>query len=471
MKTRFLFYWAIVALFMQACAPSAPVATPASGESLLQSIPVEDNPTPTYVPAPGPYFSWGSGNTVPPNDVIREIGFYGGGGGVVVCHDFPGNDTSCRKDGIEPMQWIVISRDDVAPNEKVDVTITLPDNSIQKEVATSDAEGKLFYDYLPLAGFPLGEYRFSFDSAGMHFEETVEVVKPHVPRLYMTGDDIRELGEKKIILFNFLPNETVRLFAYTSEGGEFVIWQEFVVDENGMIAIENRLEENQYTFTAVGDESGVAYEPFEGVPIFSATTLWDTSIWGKGTEIYCEGAPDPVPGIGAYTNVIVISDNVFLEPMDAPYIENVAEHVYLPPGTEMEIWGVDSPFCKDHAYWWSVNCENVSEIANCNIDVGLIAEQLDGVQLIEPLGDCGGLPSRLSRGKDAVVVASNSAIRAHAGLDSDILASAPEGTKVWMHGFRRCVENSTWWKIYTDDWLVGWMAEDQDGVYLLEPFP
>jgi hypothetical protein len=387
MKTRFLFYWAIVTLFMQACAPSAPTATPVPGESLLQSIPTEAHPTPPYVPTPGSYFSWESGNTLPPKDVIPEVVFYAGGGGIVVCHDFPGDYTSCREDGIEPMQWIYIGRDDVAPNEKFDVTISLPDSSIQKDVVTSSAEGKLSYDYLPLAGFPLGEYRFSFDSAKLHFEETADVIKPLVPRMYMTGDDVRELGEKKIILFNFLPNETIRLFAYTSEGGQLTIWQEFVADENGMITIENQLEEKHYIFAAVGDESGVVYQPFEGEPIFSASTLWDTSTWGKGTEIYCEGAPDPVPGIGPYTKVIVISDDVFLEPMDAPYIKDVAEHVYLPKGTELEIWGVESPFCKDHAYWWSVSCESVSEEANCNIAVGLIAEKLDGVQLIQPVGE------------------------------------------------------------------------------------
>ena len=384
MKTRFLFYWAMIALCIQACAPPA---NPKPGSPWLLAIPIEDNPTPSYIPTPGSYFSWGSGNTLPPKDVIREVGFYGGGGGWIVCHDYPGNDLNCREDGIEPMQWIDIGHDEVAPNDKFEVTISLPDNSIQKEVVTSSAEGTLSFEYLPLPGFPVGEYRFSFDSAKLHFEETVRVVKPLVPRMYMTGEDLREVGEKKFILFNFLPNERVRLFAYSSEGGELALWQEFVADGNGMITIENQLEERQYTFAAVGDASGVVYPPFEGELTFPTSTMFDSSTWGRGTEIYCQGAPDPVPGISPFTKVVVISDNVFLEPMDAPYLKEVAEHVYLPKGTEVEIWGVDSPFCKDHAYWWTVNCSGVPEEVDCNINVGLIAEKLDGVQLIRPVGE------------------------------------------------------------------------------------
>ncbi|MFL7870451.1 MAG: hypothetical protein AB8I58_16605 [Anaerolineales bacterium] len=384
MKTRSLFHCAMIALCIQACAPAA---TPEPDESILASIPIEDNPTPSYVPTPGSYFSWDSGNTLPPKDVIQEVGFYGGGGGWIVCHDYPGNDSSCREEGIEPMQWIYIGHDEVAPNEKFDVTISLPDSSIQKDVVTSSAEGKLSYDYLPLPGFPVGEYRFSFDSANMHFEEKIDVIKPLVPRMYMTGEDIRESGEKKIILFNFLPNERVRLFAYTSQAGELALWQEFMVDENGMSTIENQLEERSYSFAAVGDASGVVYPPFEGELIFPASTLFDSSTWGRGTEIYCQGAPDPVPGISPFTKVVVISEDVYLEPMDAPYIKEVAEHVYLPKGTVVEIWGVDSPFCKDNAYWWTVNCSGVPEEVDCNISVGLIAENLNGVQLIQPVGE------------------------------------------------------------------------------------
>jgi hypothetical protein len=90
------------------------------------------------------------------------------------------------------------------------------------------------------------------------------------------------------------------------------------------------------------------------------------------------------------------------------------------------------------------------------------------------VSNCGGLPSRLSAEAGARVTftdGSDMRIREKPGFSENILTTVPEGTAIVILNSRKCVEGSTWWKILTDEGLEGWMAEDQNGVYLLEPYP
>ena len=84
------------------------------------------------------------------------------------------------------------------------------------------------------------------------------------------------------------------------------------------------------------------------------------------------------------------------------------------------------------------------------------------------------LPSRLSIEKKARVAytdGSEMRIRAKPGLEQDILDTVPEGTEFAIVGSSRCADNITWWPVRTDDGILGWMPEGQNGVYLLEPYP
>lgn len=90
------------------------------------------------------------------------------------------------------------------------------------------------------------------------------------------------------------------------------------------------------------------------------------------------------------------------------------------------------------------------------------------------VSNCGGLPSRLFADAGARVTftdGSDMRIREKPGFSENILTTVPEGTAIVILNSRKCVEGSTWWKILTDDGLEGWMAEDQNGMYLLEPYP
>jgi len=90
------------------------------------------------------------------------------------------------------------------------------------------------------------------------------------------------------------------------------------------------------------------------------------------------------------------------------------------------------------------------------------------------VSSCGGLPSRLSGDIEARVAftdGSDMRIREEPSYSADILTTVPEGTFIQILINRKCEDNSTWWEIRTESGLEGWMAEDQDGVYLLEPYP
>jgi hypothetical protein len=82
------------------------------------------------------------------------------------------------------------------------------------------------------------------------------------------------------------------------------------------------------------------------------------------------------------------------------------------------------------------------------------------------------LPSRLSieqKARVAYTDGSEMRIRVRPGFEQEILDTVPEGTEFNIVGSSQCADNITWWPIRTDGGLKGWMAEYQDGVYLLEP--
>lgn len=87
---------------------------------------------------------------------------------------------------------------------------------------------------------------------------------------------------------------------------------------------------------------------------------------------------------------------------------------------------------------------------------------------------CNGLQSRLSLGERVRVAFTDGTeirIRTKAGFTQKVNDTAPEGTLITLINGPKCADDSTWWKVRTDNNQIGWMAEDQKGVYLLEPIP
>jgi hypothetical protein len=85
---------------------------------------------------------------------------------------------------------------------------------------------------------------------------------------------------------------------------------------------------------------------------------------------------------------------------------------------------------------------------------------------------CGNLQSRLAkggRGRVAFTDGKDMRIRSRPTLDADILFNVPEGTEFTLADGPRCVDGMIWWQVLTDDEHLGWMAETQNGEYLIEP--
>jgi hypothetical protein len=86
--------------------------------------------------------------------------------------------------------------------------------------------------------------------------------------------------------------------------------------------------------------------------------------------------------------------------------------------------------------------------------------------------DCGGLPTRLVSAGEARVAFTNGSkmrMRSQPGFSANIVASVPEGTQVLLGG-HACADGTIWWNVTTAQG-EGWMAEEQNGIYLLEPLP
>jgi hypothetical protein len=87
---------------------------------------------------------------------------------------------------------------------------------------------------------------------------------------------------------------------------------------------------------------------------------------------------------------------------------------------------------------------------------------------------CPGLASHLTvsiSGRVAYTDGTNMRIRQQPGFSQAILNTVPEGTQFTVLEGPRCADQVTWWKIQTTNHDEGWMAESQNGVYLIEPYP
>ncbi len=130
---------------------------------------------------------------------------------------------------------------------------------VYEEVKTAGSWGDVYPDYVPEVDAPLGTYTAHFSGADGSVEQPFDVVRPDGPRLYE--------HDERIVLFQFQPNETIRLYAYeiaslsdSSLTLSFLytlyalsFWNEFVTDAEGQLIIEGF---SGSKFAVVGETSG-----------------------------------------------------------------------------------------------------------------------------------------------------------------------------------------------------------------------
>jgi hypothetical protein len=247
------------------------------------------------------------------------------------------------------------------PNEKVTITVTLPDGTTTTEKAVFDASlnGGVSHFIEPKLGDLLGKYKLQFAGTGAPLTTTVEVVPPTQPGM-------EKLGEGQFFLHGFSPQEAVRLFAYqpSRDGSTFTLkgWREFKVDDKGELVVEDQILGSTLVLLDAKDE------------IFTASWGPPIPILRNAAENNCSGAPvtQLKPGGHAVVNTQQTGPNNLRTSPDAkaPIVGMIN------PGQGVTILDTP-PVCASGYLWWNVRVDKSGEI-------GWTAEGGDGDYWLVP---------------------------------------------------------------------------------------
>lgn len=278
MKTKFLPFMSFMySVFMFSCMLNSteipaveekaqPVGATSSlpTESISEMPTVEEEAQPISTTSSLPKIesiSIDSLNSTPPEDILKEVSFFGGGGGDLKYCPPISKPEICEADtDVNWPEGFWIHSHSWNENETVTTTIIYPDLS-QKVIvgqAYSSLERienageavwlqnyRISYFFPPSSENMLGEYTIKFDGTSGHIKLNVFVKISSQPHMSIL-DSSTLSSENKIILTGFAPNEEFRLFAYVINDAasiERVIrslfgWNSYTVDKNGMLIID-----------------------------------------------------------------------------------------------------------------------------------------------------------------------------------------------------------------------------------------
>jgi hypothetical protein len=259
---RVLFCLGILVLALPACGPG--------GDGDASSADVSGGGE-TVTPVES--FSMSSAQQTAPEDVLREIAFYGAGGGAGVCDVVGICDQSYQAPTVVALSEQVGLGDPMGivacgwqPGERVRATVRLPGGEeFARDVQAVEELGTYYacFEYSAAPDDPLGSYTFILEGESGTVQGSVQVTEPLSPRLKRDGD--------RLLLWAFEPGERVRLLAYERAGyepgvlldevGVLAGWQEYRVDAGGRLAIQ---VEGDYAYAIVGDVSGEVL-PYKGI--------------------------------------------------------------------------------------------------------------------------------------------------------------------------------------------------------------
>lgn len=233
------------------------------------------------------HFSISSSNHTSPNDVLYEAAYAGGfGGGGDFCGQTPfGNFViSKERERVEWLQDLEITVCGWKPNERVKIQLknnagTILYEDINSARESSDGKNLSQLDYTIPINTPYGSYVVTFEGQQSgKVTQNFSVVKLPKPRMYRL--------KNYLVLYNFKPNESVRLFWYeTVDAGldnteyqtyfaypgyytysleTLAAWQEYKTNDQGNLVIDHIYDTKVLgSFIAFGDISGIVHE-FDG---------------------------------------------------------------------------------------------------------------------------------------------------------------------------------------------------------------
>jgi hypothetical protein len=231
-------------------APTAarPTPQPTQDTAAAKDAALTDAPPGSIIrlDSPAQQFTLSDAQRTLPEGILREVGYFsGGGGGGYDCRQYQVPAVAEYTAAAEWHQRVSFVLCGFGPEETFTTQIISPQGEVVHEkVETVGSFDDAYSDYIPELGSPLGVYTARFSGTNGSAEQTFDVIRPDGPRVY--GHDGR------IVLFQFQPNETIRLYAYeptsTSDSDlslslgftpyTFSLWNEFVTDAQGQLIIE-----------------------------------------------------------------------------------------------------------------------------------------------------------------------------------------------------------------------------------------
>lgn len=304
-------------------------------------------------------------NKVPPQDILGQISFFGGGGGVICSGPAPARPKIAAKpkDGVLMTQSTML----VCGWEKGEVlkgTVVYPNGLVfTKSVNVILNEGLYYGDlsFKPGLSDPAGDYTFILEGKLGTAKEVVNFQKPVGPHLFF-------VDSKTIMFYGFSAQENVRLFYYEYGGGKFAGWQEYAMDGAGQLILKSAVAYDGI-FWAVG-RNGEAQLPNERslykgtVYPSSQTTIKKTACGDLSSRINSKQR-----GHIAFTktggDLRLHSEPGLSQPVTAK----------VPEGAEFTV--MNGPKCADGLTWWKIS------VSNPNAE-GWAAESYEGEYLLEP---------------------------------------------------------------------------------------
>ena len=480
----------LTACSLPVATPTPPAARPVSENP--QAVPTQtrqaspqDLPSATPLPGilPADEFTTENLDETPPDGILEEIANLGiGGGSDQYCNSaYPAPEIASDPEDTELMKTAEFVTCGWPAGETISYKVTFPNGRTVagRTIATNSGGGA--FSYAPGLDDPQGLYLFEISALQQRFSSNVFFAKPVAPRFYKPDPD-------HFLFINFQPNETLKLFVYDLGDDQYVFrgWQPLRVDDSGQLLLKvSDVDGFFFAQTATGldvpltteDSNQFVFEinrnlAFAKRPIVN-TSYFDTLTCSAGFESQLD--------FGGKNNLKVSLSKpgwLYANPRT-----NSRQVVKLAAGQAVEVTTLYPTVCNDGKAWrkvfLTIKTANGSRSYSgylVEIDEAknqLLASNLAQPATVTPVACPGSLKSRLTpeaRARVAFTDGTNMRIRAEAGFTQKTIASVPEGTFLTVLGGPMCVDSVTWWQVRTKDGQEGWMAEYQNGIYLLEPY-
>lgn len=351
----------LLAVLLFACttspeAPQNPVVKPTKTKTSPAPSSPKNNDPPTKT------FSLQNANKIAPDDILEEVAF-GGRGGPGDCDkedpNYPAVDEGQSNPNAEWLAPISVVVCGWSSDSNVNVTLNLPDGNYytdtvkveEKTIVVQETKtasmSYVHYDYFPDTNSPTGVYKFVFSGNSGNVEYSVHVSMPNDAKMHYINNI------QSYYLYNFLPNEEIRLFLYdaSSANAIFLAWERYVVDANGRLIIKA----NEGAYFVIGESTG----PISTV-LINPSVILNKSL-SDGNQSSFKSCPGALPSrleIGKYAYVAT----------DPPLDNRVREGAgtdysiigYIETGNAMKI--LDGPKCANGWSWWKVQSIKKSDL-------------------------------------------------------------------------------------------------------------